>query len=95
MGKGSVASYSSQGHKELYATQHTHSQLSLALKVIPRPNSGGCQWLVPHIPSQQEQPALCCLVIQHRACLVILLLKSFNSVAPGHPPIRAKFCSWF
>ena len=73
---------------------HTHSQLSLALKVITRPHSGAGQWLVPPIPSQQEQPALCCLVIQHRVCLVILLLKSFNSVAPGHPPISAKFCSF-
>ena len=57
-----------------WARTHTHSELWLPLKVIPWLNSGACQWLVPPIRSQQEQLPLYCLVNQHRACLVILLL---------------------
>lgn len=72
-----------------------YSQLYLSLKVTSQLHSRAWWWLVPPIHSQQEQLALCLLVNQHRACLVILLLKSFNRVSPGHSLISAEFCLEF
>ena len=68
-----------------WARTHTFSALITAQRNSLTPRWGLSVAGSTH-PCQQEQLPLCCFVNQHRACLVILLLKSFSSVAPGHLP---------